>query len=119
MNILLVDDDPTLRELVTMVLEGERHTVVAATDGKHALEHFAAGRFDLVLTDVSMPKLDGLGLAKAIMEIDPSQKVILLSGDGDGVQEKLPNVEAVLNKPISFAVLKAAIRAFADSHSSS
>lgn len=115
MDILLVDDDPTLRDLVAMVLQGEGHSVVIASDGRDALERFGAGRFDLVLTDVSMPRLDGVGLAKALFEIDPSQKVILLSGDGDGVQEKLPNVEGILQKPISFSSLKQSIQAFADS----
>lgn len=115
MTILLVDDDPTLRDLIALVLKGEGYSVVTTTDGKEALEHFVVGRFDLVLTDLSMPRLDGLGLAKALFEIDPSQKVMLLSGDGDGIQKKLPNVEGVLNKPISFASLKQTIRAFADS----
>jgi len=115
MNILLVDDDPTLRDLIAMVLRGEGHSVSIATDGKDALEHFVLGRFDLVLTDLSMPRLDGIGLAKALFELDSSQKVMLLSGDGDGIKEKLPNVEGVLQKPISFSSLKQTIRAFADS----
>jgi two-component system capsular synthesis sensor histidine kinase RcsC len=115
MNILLVDDDPTLRDLVAMVLQGEGHSVRIAPDGKDALEHFVAGQFDLVLTDVSMPRLDGIGLAKALLDIDPSQRVMLLSGDGDGIQEKLPNVDGVLQKPISFSSLKQTIRAFAGS----
>ena len=115
MNILLVDDDPTLRDLIAMVLQGEGYSVVIANDGKDALEHFVAGRFDLVLTDLSMPRLDGIGLAKTLLETDPSQRVMLLSGDGDGIKEKLPNVEAVLQKPISFSSLKQTIRAFADS----
>ena len=115
MNILLVDDDPTLRDLLAMVLEGEGHSVLIAIDGRDALERFAAGRFDLVLTDLTMPRLDGIGLAKALFEIDSAQKVMLLSGDGDGITEKLPNVEAVLQKPSSFSSLKQTIRGFAAS----
>ncbi len=81
-RILVVDDE----EDILYVLEGHLtragYDVTTARDGEEALGRFREGRHDLVIADVRMPKLDGLGLLKALREIDPVIGVIMITGHG-------------------------------------
>src|SRR5438067_301221 len=81
-TILFVDDEPEVRNIGRMCLEQAGYTMVEATDGKKALDLFAAHRasISLVITDVLMPHLDGLGLAAKIHKEDPELPILLLSG---------------------------------------
>ncbi len=65
-SILTVDDSPSIRQAVAACLRTAGHRVVEAGDGCEALELAAAERFDLVVTDLNMPRLDGLGLIAAL-----------------------------------------------------
>jgi two-component system chemotaxis response regulator CheY len=66
-QILVADDSPTVRQLIGMMLKkNPSFQVTEARDGQEALEEFGAGRFDLLVTDVNMPRLDGLGLIEAV-----------------------------------------------------
>ncbi len=66
-HILVADDSPTVRQLIGMMLKkNPAFQVTEAKDGQEALEEFGAGRFDLLVTDVNMPRLDGLGLIEAV-----------------------------------------------------
>ena len=69
-NVLIVDDDRRLLEATAALLESAGHTVRCAVDGEHALRLARAGRIDIVLTDYTMPVMDGLQLARAI-DLDP------------------------------------------------
>ncbi|MEP6812571.1 MAG: response regulator, partial [Actinomycetota bacterium] len=64
-RVLIVDDDPAMRLLCTINLEREGLVVLEAADGVTALSRARAEKPDLVLTDISMPQLDGFGLAEA------------------------------------------------------
>lgn len=77
--ILLVDDDRFFREFVTDLLSRRGYHVVTAEDGLQALEQAALTRFELVITDVVMPGLDGFALTARLREQDPDQEVILVS----------------------------------------
>lgn len=63
-NILSVDDSASMRQMVSFTLKGDGHNVIDAADGKQALDLAAKQKFDLVLTDVNMPMMDGLALTK-------------------------------------------------------
>jgi two-component system, chemotaxis family, chemotaxis protein CheY len=65
-NILAVDDSASMRQMVAFTLKGAGHNVTEAADGAEALKIAKDGSFDLVLSDVNMPNLDGLGLAKEL-----------------------------------------------------
>ncbi len=80
--ILFVDDETEVRNLARMVLEDGGYQVIEASDGIHALELFERHKAEigLVITDVLMPNLDGLGLCARLGKIDPSLPILLLSG---------------------------------------
>lgn len=83
-TILLVEDDEVIRRSVTLALERYGYRVVAAGDGLTGLELFREGRHDLLLLDVMLPGLDGIGLCRRIREtsMDP---VLMMSARGDAL----------------------------------
>lgn len=85
-RILIAEDDDQVRAMLCMALEQRGYDVVAAKNGKEALEFFKAGSFDLVSTDLDMPEMNGLGLAKAILEQAPGTIIMMFSGNDAGVE---------------------------------
>lgn len=73
--ILTVDDSPSMRQMLAYVLTSNGYTVIEAEDGEQALELAKANKADLVLTDQNMPKLDGIGLIKALRHL-PGYKTV-------------------------------------------
>jgi two-component system chemotaxis response regulator CheY len=65
-NILAVDDSASMRQMVAFTLKGAGHQVTEAADGQQALNLAKAGKFDLVLSDVNMPNMDGITLAREL-----------------------------------------------------
>ena len=87
LRILCIDDEPLLRELLEQVLEGHGHDVALAEDGKHGVSAFHRAQaekkpFDVVITDLGMPGLDGLGVAQEIKARSPRTPIVLLTGWG-------------------------------------
>jgi two-component system NtrC family response regulator len=82
-KILLADDDPNFRKVVIYNLERLGATVTTAADGREALRLFEGGGFDLVLTDVRMPEMDGMALLRAVRERDDQVPIILLTAHGE------------------------------------
>ncbi len=70
-RVLIIDDDTYIRELYEEVLKGEGFDVVTAKDGEEGLTHLLAGGNDVVLLDVMMPKLDGVGVLTKLKESQP------------------------------------------------
>jgi redox-sensitive bicupin YhaK (pirin superfamily)/CheY-like chemotaxis protein len=83
-SILVVDDTPALRGLVARVLASAGHSVTQASNGKEALRALQSADFDLVVTDIVMPEMEGLELIRAIRKADPDMKIIGMSGGGRG-----------------------------------
>jgi CheY-like chemotaxis protein len=81
-KILLADDDGAMRAIIERTLRIAGHDVTAVIGGVEAVEQLqlAPGRFDLLLTDVQMPGVDGLELAKRALAFEPNLKVVLMSG---------------------------------------
>ena len=76
-TLLVVEDEPSIADLLALVLREEGYLVAVAGDGRAALRRLGEGGCDLVLSDVMMPYLDGLGLARA-MRADPALRAIPL-----------------------------------------
>lgn len=113
-SILLADDDTALREFVQRALVADGHKVVAVDDGSEALQHLEAASFDMLVSDVDMPGLDGLTLAARVAKRASGPKVLLISGLGHELKraEGLPaNRVATLQKPFTLEQLRKAVRA--------
>ena len=84
-NILLADDDAAIRDLVRRALTSEGHSVHVTQDGGEALDHLTAhaASIDLLVTDVDMPQLDGVSLAREALKLKPGLAVVLMSGFSD------------------------------------
>jgi len=78
-RILVADDEPGIREFIADALGPEGHTVVQAANGEEAVTRLAEQAFDLVLTDLRMPRLDGLGLLRRVRAEQPETEVIVLT----------------------------------------
>ena len=79
-KILVVEDEPANRRVLSYFLSHEGYEVVGAKDGLEALELYAQSRFDLVLSDLKMPRMDGISLARHILSTAPTTPVFLMSG---------------------------------------
>ncbi|MVO89256.1 response regulator [Streptomyces sp. p1417] len=111
-TILLVEDDEVIRRSVAMALERYGYRVVTAEDGLTGLELFREGRHDLLLLDVMLPGLDGIGLCRRIRETG-TDPILLMSARGDAL-DVVSGLEAGADdyvvKPVDTAVLVARIR---------
>lgn len=81
-NILIIDDDPSSRYLLKVILEQEGYTVFYAGGGDEGLRIFQANPIDLVITDILMPGTDGLAVIRTLINTVPETKIIALSGGG-------------------------------------
>ena len=116
-RILVVEDEPLVREVISVYLSTDNHEVTTAVNGAEGLEKYRAGTFDIVLTDRAMPQMNGDQLAEAIKKIDPKMPIILLTGFGDimlGSGEKPTGVDMILSKPFTMSQLREAIAKFVD-----
>jgi len=109
-RILLVDDQADVRESVAGMLRSLGHRVSAVDGGPAALALAGRSRFDVVVTDVGMPGMNGLEVAERLRALVPAVPVILLSGwDLDAEVIPPSNVARVLSKPVTLASLNAAL----------
>jgi putative nucleotidyltransferase with HDIG domain len=79
-NVLVVDDDAFALRSIADILRGERYQVVTAASGSEALDLLKQGPFDLILTDLKMPEVDGIEVLKRAREIAPRAVVLILTG---------------------------------------
>ena len=110
--ILVVDDEPALRELANQILTHFGYRVLTASSGEAALNILATTAIDLVLSDVIMPNMDGYQLARQITELYPSVKIQLASGFSDKSHTSSDHTlkDNMLNKPYSSKELLTSIR---------
>jgi len=109
LKILVVDDDENIREVLSDLLLLEGHEILLAEDGEQALLIFEEILPDVVITDLGMPGISGWEVARRIKSIDPSKKVIVISGWGATLQkDQLEEnyVDQVLAKPFHLEQVK-------------
>ncbi len=78
-KILVVDDEQSLREVLSIMLKRAGYTVTSAADGEEAIEHLNKEIFDLVITDLRMPKVDGMEILKAVKSASPETVVLVIT----------------------------------------
>ncbi|MEO6057598.1 MAG: response regulator [Gemmatimonadales bacterium] len=104
-HVLLVEDDPPVRTVLLRELHAHGYSVTEAGNGQAALEIFQSGgqRFDVVITDLAMPSMDGRSLAQQLAELDPSLPILFISGDTDeaGARHMEQAGRAFLQKPFA------------------
>ena len=115
-RILLADDDAATRALIERALGVDGHVVTSTQDGAEALERLeASGAFDLLISDVQMPAVDGIALAEKGLAAQPKLKVILISGFVDELDRaeylRKRKIARVVAKPITLEGIRAAVRA--------
>ncbi len=112
-TILLVDDEPTLRETVAEALEADGYRVVSATDGREALVRFRAERPDLVLLDLMLPELSGIEVCR-IMRAESGVPILMLTAKSSEI-DKVVGLEVgaddYVTKPFSLRELTARVHA--------
>ena len=112
-RVLVVDDDPAVREALGAALEAEGYEVALAGDGQEALRSLKQERFDLVFLDVLLPRIGGASVLKAIKRRDPEAVVVLITGYPHH-QETLAALEygpaMLLPKPIRMEDIDAVLR---------
>ncbi len=112
LRILVVEDEPLVREVISVYLQEDKHQVETAANGREGLEKFKAGQFDLVMTDRAMPEMNGDDLAMEVKKLRPEQPVLLLTGFGDlmtDAGEQPSGVDLVVSKPFTLTTLRNAI----------
>ncbi len=111
-KILVAEDDAAVREFVSRVLNHGGHTVTAVEDGLLAIEALNAARFDLLVTDIVMPGLDGIALALKATKEWPEMSILLMTGFA-AERQRAHNLDAlihrVLTKPFSMVELQEAV----------
>jgi two-component system, cell cycle response regulator CpdR len=113
-RILIAEDEEALRALCARALAIDGHEVKTACDGGDALDLIAReeGRFDLLLTDIRMPIMDGIALALAAARDYPALTILLMTGYADQ-RERAHGLDAiihdVISKPFSVATLRGAV----------
>ncbi len=122
-RILLIDDEDQIINIEQQILERLGYQVTPKTDSEEALEEFAAqpDRFDLVITDMTMPKMTGDQLARRMMEIKPQIPVIMCTGYNEAISEEKAlamGIDKFVMKPIVKDVLASTIRRVLDNRPS-
>ena len=113
-TILVVDDDPDVLSTVVKQLKYLGFDVITASDGMEGLKRLDEGGYDLVITDIVMPFISGVGVVTAVKEKMPHVPVIAMTGYGKEPEAAAMEKKAdkVLAKPIKMAVLKDTIDKF-------
>ena len=113
-RILIADDEESMRQLVARAIAMDGHSIVTAEDGAEALEIIIreGGAFDLLLTDIKMPVMDGIALALAVARDFPDLTILLMTGFADQ-RERASGLNAIVHdvvtKPFSVADIRTAV----------
>ena len=87
-KVLVIDDEPTVRKLLGMLLSRDGYEVILADNGEKGLELYRLEHPDVILLDLRMPQPDGVAVLKEIRRLDLQQPVVVLTGDTDPETER-------------------------------
>ncbi len=99
-RILVAEDEPGVREFVDRALTSAGHHVVGVADGIAALEQLQGGRFDLLITDIVMPGMDGIELALKVTKDYPGLAILLMTGYA-AERQRAHNLEELAHRVIA------------------
>ena len=112
-KILLVDDDPDIRDVVTMLLETKGYETVTASNGLDALKMIerSNGQFDILITDIVMPSITGVAIISVLKNRYPQIPVIAITGYGQHPEALAgeANADLVIKKPIELSKLEESV----------
>lgn len=104
-RILVIDDEEPVRDVLSRMLRAKGHQVEVASDGDEGIEQFKKQPFDLVFTDLGMPKLSGWEVGKALKELNPRIPIAMITGWGMELSKEKMNqsgIDLVISKPFNF-----------------
>ncbi|AKI03236.1 Response regulator receiver domain protein [Hoeflea sp. IMCC20628] len=111
-RILIAEDEESLRRFVARALVIDGHEVVEAGDGAEALDYLQAEGFDLLLSDIRMPIMDGIALATATAELVPQMPILLMTGFAEQRERAEPLMRIVVDvveKPFTLPQIRQAV----------
>ena len=111
-RVLVVDDEKDICEAIEMLLTLDGFEVVTASNGVEALNLYGTAKFDLVITDYSMPAMKGDALASAIKFKNPAQPIIMVTAYVEQLTQTetpLPGIDALLSKPFKLEQLRSTV----------
>lgn len=113
-RVLVIDDDPVIGKSIDRVLASKGYAVITAADGAQALEKLAGEDYDVVYTDIRMPGMDGVEVARQIKATRPWLPVVIVTGYGSQASEeeaRAVGVSAFLHKPLSPEMIESSAEA--------
>jgi two-component system, cell cycle response regulator CpdR len=114
-RILIAEDESSVRTLLARAFTQDGHQVESAPDGAAALDMLGKSEaFDLLLTDIQMPAMDGIALALAAKRDHPSMTIMLMTGYTDQrerAQSLKPLIHDIVQKPFTIAEIRTALKA--------
>lgn len=111
-TVLAVDDDPNMQRLIQLYLDSTRFSVTSVSSGRLALNHLKNAHFDLLISDIQMPQMDGLDLVQEVRRTHSDLPVIIVSAFGKTTHEQQlldAGADVILEKPFEQQKLLALI----------
>ena len=111
-RLLLIDDEPAIRRVMSLDLSSDGYEVICAEDGEHGMDLFESQQPDLVVTDLKMPGIDGIEVLRRIKQKSPETEVIVITGHGDlelAIEALKLQASDFITKPINGAALEVAL----------
>jgi CheY-like chemotaxis protein len=117
LRILYVEDNEIVREVTAELLAQDQRQIVACATAEEALEEFGTDQFDVIITDVSLPVMSGIELARCVLALKPQMPIIIASGyDLDfGIENWGANVRSII-KPFEATEIEALMHQLLDGH---
>lgn len=115
-EILIVDDDPAMRDILRLLLEHDGWRVSCASDGEEAIQQLTAAQFDIIVLDLLMPRMNGTQVLEFMAARQDNTPVVVVSGASSEQQQQLdPRIVRVrLQKPFEIGELRVILRAIVD-----
>jgi len=104
-RILVIDDEESVRDILSRMLRAKGHQVAVASNGEEGIDRFRSEKFDMVFTDLGMPKISGWEVGKTIKGVDPKVPIAMITGWGMELnREKMSEsgIDLVISKPFNF-----------------
>ncbi len=111
-RILITEDEDSLRSFVARALRMDGHETVEAADGAEGLEALGEGRFDLLLSDIRMPVMDGIELTHKAAAAHPGLKILLMTGyaeQRERADDLVEKIVDVVSKPFTLPDIRTAV----------